>query len=145
MSGKSKSLGHSDESGFDFVKELLQGDPTFAIDFERLQFHKKLGYIIFEFLLCEEGQVVSRHTSHPNRYWNKNSRKFISLWEATQALSATLYLVNYAKIGTKHADKITMLKVLEVNAESGIVRERKKEFTRAEFSSWFRKLNRECS
>ena len=49
MAGKlSKSLGHDDQSGFEFVKELLGGESTAAINFDRLQKHPRLGYIIFE-------------------------------------------------------------------------------------------------
>lgn len=98
---KSKPLGKSDDSGFEFAKEMLQNDPTAAINFDRIQKHPTIGYIIFEYLLCEEDQKVNPYTSHPNRYWHKNSKKFISLWELTKALDATLYLVNYAKKGTK--------------------------------------------
>ncbi len=140
----SKPLGHDDESGFSFVRELLQGDPTYAINFDRLQQHPKLGYLIFEFLLCEEAQVVTPNTSHPNKYWHKNSRKFISLWQATRDLNATLYLVNYAKSGTKHENKVTAIKVLEIDSAKGITSEQKKDFTRSEFADWFRKLNSEC-
>jgi len=140
----SKPLGHDDESGFSFVREILRGDPTNAINFDRLQQHPKLGYLIFEFLLCDESQVVTPNTSHPNKYWHKNSRKFISLWEATQGLNATLYLANYAKLGTKHEDKITVIKVLEIDISKGITKEQKKDFTRTEFGEWFRKLNAEC-
>lgn len=106
MTTHSKPLGIDDESGFHFVKELLHGDPTCAINFDRLQKHPTKGYIIFEFLLCAETQRVTPHTSHPNRYWGKNARKFISLFEAAQALNATLFLVNYAKVGTPHAEKV---------------------------------------
>jgi len=140
----SKPLGHDDESGFNFVREILKGDPTYAINFDRLQQHPQLGYLIFEFLLCEEAQVVTPNTSHPNKYWHKNSRKFISLWKATKDLNATLYLVNYAKSGTTHEDKITAIKVLEIDSIQGITKEQKKDFTRAEFGEWFRKLNSEC-
>jgi hypothetical protein len=140
----SKPLGHDDESGFSFVREILKGDPTYAINFDRLQQHSQLGYLIFEFLLCEEAQVVTPNTSHPNKYWHKNSRKFISLWEATIGLNATLYLVNYAKSGSKHEDKITAIKVLEIDSIKGITKEQKKDFTREEFGEWFRKLNSEC-
>jgi hypothetical protein len=98
---QSKALGSGDESGADFVRELLDGDPTFAINFDRLQFDPvEGGYIIFEFLLCDEKQAergITPFTSHPWRYWNKNSRKFISLWKAAQKLEARLFLVNYAK------------------------------------------------
>lgn len=140
----SKPLGHDDESGFSFVREMLQGEPTYAINFDRLQQHPTLGYLIFEFLLCEESQVVSPITSHPNKYWHKNSRKFISLWKAAKDLNATLYLVNYAKSGTKHENKVMVIKVLEIHPDKGITCEQKKDFTRAGFGEWFRKLNSEC-
>jgi hypothetical protein len=140
----SKPLGHDDVSGFSFVQEILKGDPTFAINFDRLQQHPHLGYLIFEFLLCEESQVVTPNTSHPNKYWHKNSRKFISLWKATKDLNATLYLVNYAKANTKHENKITAIKVLDIDYAKGIIKEQKKNFSRDEFGEWFRKLNSEC-
>ena len=140
----SKPLGHDDESGFSFVREILQGDPTYAINFDRLQKHPNLGYLIFEFLLCEEAQVVTPSTSHPNKYWHKNSRKFISLWQATRDLNASLYVVNYAKFETKHENKVTAIKVLEIDPTRGITNEQKKDFTRADFAEWFRKLNSEC-
>jgi hypothetical protein len=144
MSNESKPLGHDDESGFGFVKELLQGDPTYAINFDRLQKHPERGYIIFEFLLTDESQVVTPHTSHPNKYWHKNSRKFIALWEAATALNATLYLVNYAKPDTPHAEKVTAIKVLKVDHQTGITEEKKRNFTREEFGTWFRELNAAC-
>jgi hypothetical protein len=140
----SKPLGHEDESGFKFVQEILSGDPTYAINFDRLQLHPKLGYIIFEMLLCEASQAVTPNSSHPNRYWHKNSRKFISLWKATNDLNATLYLVNYAKFGSPHSDKVSVIKVLEVDPIRGITREQRKDFTRVDFGDWFRKLNKEC-
>ena len=140
----SKPLGHDDESGFTFAREILDGDPTYAINFDRLQYHPQLGYLIFEFLLCEEAQLVNPHTSHPNKYWHKNSRKFIALWNAARDLKATLYLVNYAKVGTKHVDKVTAIKVMAVDPTNGITQEVKKDFTRDEFGKWFRKLNSEC-
>ena len=76
----SKSLGHDDSSGFEFVQEILQGDPTYAINFDRVQKHPQQGYIIFEYLRCHESQAVNPYTSHPNRYFNKNKFKFISLF-----------------------------------------------------------------
>jgi hypothetical protein len=45
----SKSLGHGDESGFYFAQEMLAGDVTAGINFDRLQRHPKDGYIIFEY------------------------------------------------------------------------------------------------
>jgi len=120
---------------------MLSGDPTCAINFDRLQKHPKHGYIIFEFLLCEEKQTVTPYTSHPNKYWHKNSRKFISLNKVAQDLEAILFLVNYAKEGTKHADKVKVIKVLEIDETKGITKEKSHEFSRELFSKWFRKLN----
>jgi len=141
--GLSKKLGKSDESGFDFAKEMLDGDPTAGINFDRLQRHPTKGYIIFEYLLCEEAQMVNPYTSHPRRYWDKNSRKFISLWKVTQDLNATLYLVNYAKKGTAHENKVLLIKVLKLN-DTGILEEEQTKTTRSEFKRFFRELNREC-
>lgn len=141
----SKPLGISDESAFSFVKEILSGDPTFAINFDRLQKHPIYGYIIFEFLLCDESQFVTPHTSHPNRYWHKNSQKFISLFNVSKDLPAILYLVNYAKKNTKHEDKIRLIKVKGIDNKNGIIDEEIHNMTRVEFSDFFRKLNKECS
>lgn len=140
---KSKPLGIDDISGFDFVKEILDGDPTCAINFDRVQHHPEKGYIIFEFLLCEEAQSVNPHTSHPNRYWDKNSRKFISLFSIAKDLGATLYLVNYAKKGTKHEDKVLVIRVDNIDNSKGIIDEKKWKTTKKTFSIWFRKLNKE--
>lgn len=140
----SKSLSHDDSSGFDFAQEMLQGDPTAAVNFDRIQKHPQKGWIIFEYLLCDEKQAVSPYTSHPNRYWNKNSRKFISLWEVAQDLDATLILVNYAKKGTKNEDKIKVIIVEEIDETKGITKEKTQDMTRNRFSKWFRQLNKEC-
>ncbi len=141
--GFSKKLGHGDESGFLFAQEMLAGDPTAGINFDRLQKHPKDGYIIFEFLLCEEVQSVTPYTSHPSKYWHKNSRKFISLWKVAQDLKSKLYLVNYAKEGTKHANEVLVIEVLELNS-TGIQKEKSTKTTREQFSQFFRNLNKEC-
>lgn len=141
---KSKALAHDDSSGFEFAQEMLCGDVTAAINFDRIQKHPQKGYIIFEYLLCEEAQTVTPHTSHPNRYWNKNSRKFIALWNIAKDLNATLVLVNYAKKGTKHEDEIRVIIVNDLDEEKGILQQKDIKMTRQEFSDWFRKLNKEC-
>lgn len=140
----SKALGSDDISGFDFVKEILDGDSTFAINFDRIQKHPIKGYIIFEFLLCEEKQRVNPHSSHPKRYWHLNSRKFISLHNVAQDLNAELYLVNYAKRNSMHESKVKVIKVISVN-KKGILEEEIWNTSRESFSKWFRKLNEECS
>ena len=140
----SKPLGHADESGFEFAQEMLAGDVTAAINFDRIQWHPERGYMIFEYLRCGEDQPhVTPLTSHPKYYWDKNKRKFLALWRVAQALNATLYLVNYAAKGEKHEDEILAIKVLGMD-ETGITKEEDKKFDRAGFSRWFRDLNRAC-
>ena len=139
----SKPLGTPDDSGFYFSQEMLAGDPTAAINFDRLQRHPTHGYIIFEYLLCEEAQHVTPYTSHPKRYWNKNKQKFLALWRVAKDLCAHLFLVNYAKRGTRHADEVLLIHVHDMD-ETGIQDETITKFTRASFSKFFRDLNREC-
>ena len=143
----SKPLGSEDTSAFEFVKEMLQGDPTYGINFDRVQWDARAErYVIVEFLLCHKRQFsrgVTPWTSHPNRYFHKNAQKFISLWELAQQLDAALYLVNYSKRGTEYEDHILAMKVIDVDPDtSPHVRTRNKKFTRREFSKWFRALNR---
>lgn len=140
---KSKPLGSVDESGAAFAMEMLRGDPTFGINFDRVQWDSEYnGYVIIELLLTDERQVVTPFSSHPNRYFHKNSRKFISLWEIAQNLGAKLYLVNYAKKGTTHEDEVLLMEVKNVDKEKQPhVETINTRFKRGEFSDWFRSLN----
>jgi len=143
----SKPLGIEDTSSFNFVKELLQGDDTYGINFDRVQWDsKEQCYVIIEFLLCDEKQFkydVTPYTSHPNRYFNKNAQKFISLWNLAQELQANLYLVNYSKKGTEFEDQVLFMKVLNVvDRKWNPVETEDQKFTRAGFSEWFRELNK---
>ena len=139
-----KTLGHDDESGFYFAKEMLGDTATAAVNFDRLQKHPTLGYIIFEYLLCEADQPhVTPFTSHPKNYWEKDRNKFLSLWRAALDLKAKLYLVNYAKKGTRAENEILLIEVLDLD-ETGILKERTRQFTRAAFKTWFSNLNKAC-
>ncbi len=139
----SKALGIDDTSGFEFAKEMLNGDVTAAINFDRIQKDSSTGqYIIFEYLLCAESQTVNPYTSHPRRYWHKNSRKFLRLCEIASDLKAKLYLVNYAKKGTTHEDKVLVMEVVSATDEG--IETKDTELTREEFSQWFRNLNAQC-
>jgi hypothetical protein len=144
---ESKALGHDDESGFLFAKEMLSGDVTAAVNFDRFMRHPNDGFIIMEYLLCEEEQMekhnTTPYTSHPNKYWHLNKRKFLSLWRAALDLHGSLYLVNYAKKGTKCDNQILLIKVKGMN-ENGIFDQETKEFTRDSFMAWFRQLNKAC-
>ncbi len=147
MATPSKPLGIEDTSAFAFVKEMLQGDPTYGINFDRVQWDSQANqYVIVEFLLCDERQFsrgITPYTSHPNRYFHKNAQKFISLWKLAQRLGARLYLVNYSKNGTRYADQVLVMKVLNVDPQAKPpVQTQNKRLTRSGFSKWFRELNR---
>lgn len=139
----SKKLDHDDTSGFAFVQRALGGDVTAAINFDRLQKHPKYGYIIFELLKCGESQKVTPFTSHPNRYWSKNATKFLALWRAKLHFNATLYLVNYADEGTMYEDQVRVINVLAMD-EHGITNQTSQELNFDQFSTWFRRMNKEC-
>lgn len=141
----SKPLGIDDISGFEFVKEILNGDPTYAINFDRIQWDNKFNqYVIVEFLLCEEAQSVTPFTSHPNRYFLKNKQKFISLWEISQQFNARLYLVNYAKKGTKNDNKVLFMLVNNVNENNApnFVTTSDYRMSRDKFAEQFRAMNK---
>jgi len=139
----SKALGHDDKSGFEFVKRILGDNVTAAVNFDRLQKDPEKGYIIFEFLKCEEKQTVTPYSSHPNRYWNKNASKFLSLWRAKQDFGATLYLVNYAEANTKYEDQVLLIEVIDMD-ENGITKENITRHTMESFSTWFTNVNNRC-
>ena len=117
----------------------MAGEPGAAINFDCLLQKNDGTYLIFELLLCEEHQTVNPWTSHPNRYWHKNAMKFISLWNAAQAMGAQLWLVNYAKAGTKHEDKVKCMKVL--NCTNQGIQTEDYDMSRQQFFEYFRKLN----
>jgi hypothetical protein len=142
----SKPLTHADDGAMDFVIEMLQGDATFAVNFDRVQWDNKNNcYVIIEYLLCDEAQFakgVTPFTSHPNRYFHKNAGKFISLWRIARDLKARLFLVNYAKKGSQFDDQVLLMRVVNVDPDSSSpVQTKNMQMTRAEFSTWFRELN----
>lgn len=133
----------NEESGLEFSKEMLEGTPTATIPFDWIQKHPERGYVIVKYLLCDEKKKEAPYTSHPNQLWDKYAKKFFALWRAKCDFDATLYLVNYAKKGSKHQDEILLIKVLDMN-ENGITKEMSWKYTRSEFSKEFQKFNREC-
>ena len=143
----SKKLSTSDVSGSDFAIEMLRGDPTFGINFDRIQYHSELKkYVIIEYLLCDEKQFIKNvtpYTSHPNRYWYKNKQKFISLWKITQELDAILYLVNYSKINTQYSNQVLLMDVKSVDPlNNNPVKTIDHKMTRDGFSNWLRNINK---
>ncbi|NIS94987.1 MAG: hypothetical protein GTN97_03560 [Nitrosopumilaceae archaeon] len=144
MSSESKPLGSEDKSGAEFVREMLKGDNTFGINFDRIQWTEN-GYVIIEFLFCDPKQFdrgITPYNSHPNKYFFKNSQKFIQLWRLANIINAKLYLVNYTEKGNDFEDEILLMEVRTINKDqSEPVKTTYEYFTRNEFSDWFRELN----
>lgn len=141
----SKPLGENshDISGHEFMQEIYTDERGVkqcigGINIDIIFFDGK--FYVVELLLCDEKQLVNPHTSHPNRYFYKNRRKFLSLWKLAKELKGELWLINYAKKGTKHEDKVRLIKVLEMNSEK-IVRDETIEYSRQEFKEFFLVFN----
>ena len=95
MSGDfSKTLKNNDDSAGRIIKNVLGGRMGYGIDIEIIFKTKSSGWVIMELLKCESCYVTPC-TSHPKRYWNKNWRKFVRLWEIAKKLDSCLFLVNY--------------------------------------------------
>jgi len=116
LSNKSKEISSADDSAGRFLKELLGDDPGRNFDVDSIFAYKDKngdwGWVIFEFLK-NDASYSTVISSHPNRYWKKNKRKFISLWALTTTLrksgfKASLYLVNYD-------EELTKIKVMTVD------------------------------
>ncbi len=146
----SKPLEISDISGSEFSREMLKGDPTFGINFDRIQYHRSAKrYVILEYLLCDEKQFdrnITPYTSHPNKYFIKNKHKFLSLWDLARKIEASLFLVNYSKKGTLYDNEVLLMNVIDISDNSTTpVKTKDKKYTREEFSDWLRQLNKEGS
>lgn len=75
---------------------------------------------MFEYLLCDEKQNVTPYTSHPNRYFDKNKNKFLSLFNLSNKLNAQLYFINYAKENTKYDNQVLLLKYIDIDNKEHI-------------------------
>lgn len=148
-STESKPLRDTDESAVAFVREMLGGDPTYGINFDRLQWdEKKQKYVIVEYL---RAKTIDPYKSHPNNYyWSKrdgsygNRLKFLRLWAVALDLGADLILVNYASKGTEYEDRVLVMRVLKIdeNDHEEPIKTQDYPMTRAEFKKLFRDLNR---
>ncbi len=147
---KSKTLKKVDDSAAELLIDLLDGSPGRNFDIESIFVHKKnekWEFVIFEFLKCESQQAnVDVSTSHPNRYWNKNKRKFLSLWTLIQVIrrakfSAKLILINY----DDSRKKIKIMNVLSIDdsRQNNWVETKDENITFDEFKDRFKKFNNE--
>ncbi|MGG6379159.1 hypothetical protein ACQ5T8_16960 [Vibrio cholerae] len=117
----SKELVSSDDSAAKLLIDLLDGQPGRNFDVESIFSFKTdngWGWLIFEFLK-KDNKHLTIAQSHPNRYWNKNNRKFLSLWALTKSLKSAgfksaLWLINY----DDEREYIKLMKVREINVET---------------------------
>lgn len=117
ISNSSKELSHADDSAAALLVEILKGTPGRNFDVESI-FVERLDsgnwrWIIYEFLKAD---TVSPTVSHPNYYWRKNKRKFLSLWALVTTLRkagyyADLILVNYADDRTKDIKEMQVVDI----------------------------------
>ena len=132
MDKKSKAIGKADDDAKLLIIEALEGKHTGGLDLDSIY---KIGdiYYVLEFLKCD---TVRPNKSHPNRYWFKNSQKFISLWDISKKLEGYLFLVNYEE----SREQFKVIKVLELD-KTGILKEDAREWDFTEFKKWFQSLN----
>lgn len=132
MDKSSKPLSKGDDSAKELIIDCLKGTHTGGFDLDSIYFVNEK-YVIFEYLKCD---TVRPFDSHPNRYWYKNKRKFLSLWKITQMLKGTLVLVNYED----SREQIKVIKVLDMD-DTGIKNEQSREWDFNQFRTWLVKLN----
>lgn len=120
IENKSKAISAADDSAARLLIDLLDGSPGRNFDIESLFVERQEDgswrFVLFEFL---KAVTVPPENSHPNFYWYKNQRKFLSLWTVAKVFEragfkADLYLVNYRD----SQSMIKLMKVLNVVPES---------------------------
>lgn len=157
----SKQLGGTDDSAAQFLQELLNGSVGRNFDIESLFLEKKDGqwkWTVFEFLKRDSPRTTVQK-SHPNRYWLKNKRKFLSLWTVVKCFrkagfGAELILVNYDD--DREFVKTMRVETIDPNAEEpwtyqgqpvpntkNWVVTRDKVWSFADFQAYFYQFNRD--
>ena len=103
IENKSKAISKTDDSAAQLLIDVLGKDGGRNFDIESIFAERKNDgmwrWIIYEFLKAD---TIPPQVSHPNYYWYKNKRKFLSLWTMTNVFrkagfECDLILVNYAK------------------------------------------------
>lgn len=140
----SKTLSKEDDGAGRLIKNLLNGANGYGIDLEIVFNTKSQGYIILEFLKCES-KFVTPYTSHPHKYWDKNWKKFVFLYNVAKKLNAQLYLVNYEE---SNKNEYGLFKTMQVDMTETPSKENKIKITIenyykniSEFREWYLKIN----
>lgn len=142
MELKSKPLLKINDPGQLLTSLAIPGGGA-GIDLDFLIFGS-YGFILFEFLRCV---TVPARESHPRRYWHKNWRKFLTLWNLQNKLRARLFLINFEfDDQTKQFHAIKIMRCLhepKPTENKTFVTEDILEAGLFEFQSWFSLLNQE--
>ncbi len=127
----SKQLRKGDDSAKELIVETLSGHLTGGFDLDSV-YCVNGTYYVLEFLKCD---TVRPNDSHPRRYWSKNRQKFIALWNITQRLQGTLFLINYED----SRQQFKVMKVLSVTDDDISTKDWLMDFDK--FKQFFIKLN----
>jgi len=140
----SKTLYTTDDSSARLIKNTLAGNNGYGIDIEIIFKTQKHGWVIVEFLKCKSKYVTPK-TSHPSRYWDKNWRKFLRLWEIAKTQNAKLFLVNYEE---KRENEYGIFRIMEVDMQKEPSKEQciitidvKSSCSFVDFQKWYMNIN----
>ncbi|BCB40553.1 hypothetical protein BCJMU51_5471 [Bacillus cereus] len=142
-----KNNQFQDDNGLELTKNLLNGDSTKGFDLDLFQYIPSTGeYVIYEFLK-RENKSINNIQAHPMRYcwtdkWNDNKQKFKALWNAKQFLNGRLLLINYSD---NESEKISIIEVLDLDNDKGILAENKYSMSRNVFLGWLHDMSRYTS
>lgn len=130
----SKKISKIDEDAKKLIIETLGEEFTGGFDIDSIYHMPDGKWVILELLKCD---TVRPFDSHPNRYWFKNSRKFLSLWQLSKELKGDLILINYED----SREQFLIITVLDIS-EKGIVKETKEKMDFKKFKEFFVNLNK---
>lgn len=99
----------SNDAVFNFYYNLSQKEPTASFNVDMIHYTNSK-HILIELLKCDEKQkTVTPHSSHPNRYLERNYQKFTSIYKLAKMLQAEVFLINYAETRTSFQDYIGVI------------------------------------
>ncbi|MCQ2252098.1 MAG: hypothetical protein MJZ61_01475 [Bacteroidales bacterium] len=131
----SKPLGISDQSGEDFIGELLDGAPSHPIIFDRIQNTAKYGEIIFDFVLC--GNLLDKKTFTYEELYKSNRQKYDKLINLARKAQASITIVCYSNHGCTGFNEVLTFYI----SKSDYNNVHRSLYSREEFSTRFRKIN----
>ena len=137
MPDESKPIDKTDVAAKELIIDVMDGRDSGGFDVDSIYHIDGRGWVVVEFLKCE---TVTPVNSHPNRYWWKNSQKFINLWNLATDLDGELVLVNYEE---NHED-FKVIKVKDLDEDDGIQDERIEKMSFEEFQEYFVALNEDA-